>query len=724
MGIKLDWDVESDDGWDEIAEDPAVVAARQQAGRRWLVAALSLLLIVGGLVGGGFWRLRLLESERRDELKVTVTAEITALRIGDQRAYLDLQAPIDWWREAQAANFQRYQQGEAVVGEIVGLDVDLDRGMATLREQRSEQPVLVTWFYQHSGAGWQHTAPTLEQWEEIQTASTVFDVRYRTIDEAYIKQLMPVLDAWWVEVQQLTFGVGAVPRPEIRLTSDPAVRWINSQEWILQIPSPQVRRRPADGSLDTPFMGQIADAFAGRWAAESVGTSINPFPESDSPWYQVELARWLRYKFAPDYPSALYPLHSLAYPSSEPSLPAGSAFLNPLTETYGNEVIPRLTQAVRANDRIIPALEIATGESVTTLPVTWNDYFTSRLQAEASLAQRGAVAEVDRLYRDPDRWQRLDGRVSDYAVERAAQIQTIQVTKTVPLNDLLLAEVHFAVQDWPAQPPVEYLTYEPFRIVNGRWVHTWLVADDWGEIQTHETEHFLIQYQALDAPSGEKLADEMETLYARLIHLLQLGPDRQPERVLLVITPLRDEFATSGDLFVRYRNDPWIVVTSPFAAVRLADQTAWESIYQSATSQMAAVLVGQKVAPLDVQQPIAAAFADWAVGQKADARFGGTPASSVPFGTTQEVSIVSLWPDELERAGQVQRHYDPIDYVAAEALVKVLVDAYGEEAIPALLAGLPKAASLDEWLAVSIGGSASDIAPAWRQQFDAMGTQP
>jgi hypothetical protein len=216
----------------------------------------------------------------------------------------------------------------------------------------------------------------------------------------------------------------------------------------------------------------------------------------------------------------------------------------------------------------------------------------------------------------------------------------------------------------------------------------------------------------------------METLYAQLIRLLQLGPDRQPERVLLVITPLRDEFATSSDLFVRYRNDPWIVVTSPFAAVRLAGQTPWESVYQSAASQMAAVLVGQKVAPLDVQQPIAAAFAGWAVGQEVNTGVGLAPAPSVPLGAMQEISIVSLWPDELERAGQVQRHYDPVDYVAAEALVKVLVDTYGEEAIPALLADLPRAASLDEWLAVSIGGSVSDIAPAWRQQFDATGTQP
>ena len=714
MGIKLDWDVESDDGWDEIKEDPAAAAARQQARRRWMVATLLLLLIVVGLVGGGVWRLRLLESESRTELETTVLAETTALRIGDQRAFLDIQAPIDSWREAQASNFENYQQGEAVSGEIFNLDINLDRGVVTLREQRGGQPVLVTWFYQRSSEGWQHIPPALDQWDEVQTASEAFDIDYRSVDADYIAQLAPLLDGWWSASRHAVGVTGPVPRPTIRVSAMPETRWADYDSWTLLIPSPQVRPRPADGSLDAGQTGEIADRLAERWASLAVDTGNRPDPASDLSWYKDELALWLRREIAPDLPSSL----------ASPGNLSGSTFIDSVDEAVGGSIVSTLTQAVRTSGHIVPALEEVTREPVTALDVDWRSYFTYQLKAEAESVRSGSVAEVDRLYRDPNRQQRMPGEVSDYAVEQVAVVDTIDVVKTLPLNDLLLAEVHFSVQEWPAQRVVDNVAYEPFRLVDGRWVHTWLVADDWGETLTFQTEHFEVQYQALDASMGNWLSAEMETLYAKLVALLHLEPDQQPERVLLVLTPLRTEFATGGDLFVRYRNAPWIVVTSPYAGVWSSDRLPWESVYQSTASQLANLLVGQMVTPLTVRQPIAAAFASWAVKQADPGYRPIPPVVSQQVGFNNDVTVVSLWPDEMERTGQVQRHYDPIDYIAAEALVDVLVDTYGAESVPALVAGMPTAASLDEWLAVSIGGSADDIAPAWRQRFDAMNLQP
>ncbi|NDJ54807.1 MAG: hypothetical protein GYB68_17190, partial [Chloroflexi bacterium] len=51
MGIQLDWDVESERGWDHVDEHPADIEQRRRTARQLRLIALGVLLF--GLGGGG-----------------------------------------------------------------------------------------------------------------------------------------------------------------------------------------------------------------------------------------------------------------------------------------------------------------------------------------------------------------------------------------------------------------------------------------------------------------------------------------------------------------------------------------------------------------------------------------------------------------------------------------------------------------------------------------------
>src|SRR5690606_4339781 len=112
MGIKLDWEIESEkSGAHTATEDPQVIRSRRRAQLRFVVTFGLILAILGGIGAFLAWRLEEADSRIEQFLRDTVEAEVAALRIGDWNAFYNAQRSADplWAENRQRAFFEQYQ---------------------------------------------------------------------------------------------------------------------------------------------------------------------------------------------------------------------------------------------------------------------------------------------------------------------------------------------------------------------------------------------------------------------------------------------------------------------------------------------------------------------------------------------------------------------------------------------------------------------------------------
>ena len=112
MGIRLEWEIEADNTTIQTAgEDPHAARARRMARLRLLVAIGFFVGLIGCAAAFVFWRSYEVDTQMETLLRDTVTAEVTALRLGDLGAYSEIQrsASPDWIQN-QRALFEEYQQ--------------------------------------------------------------------------------------------------------------------------------------------------------------------------------------------------------------------------------------------------------------------------------------------------------------------------------------------------------------------------------------------------------------------------------------------------------------------------------------------------------------------------------------------------------------------------------------------------------------------------------------
>src|SRR5690349_16188453 len=119
MGIRLDWEVESDLGRGSIEEDAAIIAAQRQRRKRSrlsLIAGVLSVLIVAAIAG---YRYKIVHDERLRTLQATIEAESLALRLGDKDKFMRYQSETEAWRAEQRENFDAIQ-GLGVAVEVTG----------------------------------------------------------------------------------------------------------------------------------------------------------------------------------------------------------------------------------------------------------------------------------------------------------------------------------------------------------------------------------------------------------------------------------------------------------------------------------------------------------------------------------------------------------------------------------------------------------------------------
>jgi hypothetical protein len=372
MGIRLNWEVESEQSNAESYTEAATSSKRRRTARlRVLLGALVVMLVCGGLYGAVLWRLRVVEGQLKRSLHDTVQAEVAALRIADRNAFMSVQRSASEERlNAQAANFDRYQQLKTerdvqLTGNVVSLELDGSRGRVQVEEIIDGVPYLQTWFYWRYTDGWRHVDPDYTFWGAVESLDgDAVTVRYRTLDAATAQAVVAALDGW-IALGCNQLGCPTPPALTVEIVAQPGAlpTWIAGEPTLLQIPSPYVGLARADRPFDEVLQLQVAALLAERLVTEATGVAQPVYP-SDAAYLRTALVDWLVGQFIQrDMRSYLIASYAARYPDALPSLVAA---MKP-----------------DADIRVLTAPAGVT--ALNALEVDWRDYLTWRLNTEAAL---------------------------------------------------------------------------------------------------------------------------------------------------------------------------------------------------------------------------------------------------------------------------------------------------------------------------------------------------
>ena len=165
-------------------------------------------------------------------------------------------------------------------------------------------------------------------------------------------------------------------------------------------------------------------------------------------------------------------------------------------------------------------------------------------------------------------------------------------------------------------------------------------------------------------------------------------------------------------------------VESPYVACCVEAQTPASYMQQTAAMnfgrEVLAYRLGQSV-PERQNQPLLEAILRHEVeaitGEAPPIESGhGTPIAAQ---TLEDLWSPSLWSHVNDSPAQIA-----LDAVAADALMDVLIERAGPDAIPALIDHFDEAESMDEWLCTSLDIHTQDIEAEWLARFDEMAGLP
>jgi hypothetical protein len=434
MGIKLDWQVESEQTQLRATDDPEAKRRRRQTQRRLalIIAGLAgVLMLIAALV---IWRLRRVDDQLRQDLLDTVQIEVTALRLGDLAEFMTVQ------RSASAAflleqnrMFELYQELKRthriqLTGNVLDVEIDDPRGRVILEEIVDGAPYKVVWFYWHyeddsDQTGWRRVPADLTFWgDAAEMAVGPTQISYHTLDQDLAAALAERLPDWWTQGCEVLGCATPPPTLRVNIVAEyPAnrVTWEADTAWTLRITSPLVDRARVDQPIAPDLERLIAQTVTTRLVQYAVGDTI-PAYYTDAAWLQDEIARWLT---------------GSALGDSD-----GAGFVNALIAYYGSDVPRALLRSTGPAATLDQALTAASGLAIPLMSVDqlnaldWESFFQWRLNLEAQLLAQPdssgaflALYDADNVYAMGDAARRLEDPA--YAGLGVPQITTLIISR-------------------------------------------------------------------------------------------------------------------------------------------------------------------------------------------------------------------------------------------------------------------------------------------------------
>jgi hypothetical protein len=433
MGIRLDWQIESEQSRLHATEDPEARRRRQRARRQMILLLAGLAGVIVLVVGSVLWRLRSVDNQLRQDLIDTAEIEVTALRIGDFPNYMAIQrSASDAFLLEQSRKFDEYQQlKEAhrveLSGNVLSTAIDHQRGRVVLEETIDGVPYRVVWFYwryEDGGpkdqGGWRHVPDDLTFWGEERTIDQgAVHITYHALDEDLARALAPRLDGWWSQGCQVLGCAAPPPALHVDIVAERPKSLDWSAPWTLHITSPLVGRARADLPLAPELEQDIARQVAARLVRYATGDT-SPTLYSDAAWLHGELASWL----AED--------QFLGTPSS--------GFIDSLIAQYGPGAPGTVLAALRTTSSLDQVISTVSGVSMPLLTVDqisaldWRSFFQWRLDLEPQLLSRpdssGAfltLYDQDSMYAASESALRLEDPA--YAALSVPQVTAVSISR-------------------------------------------------------------------------------------------------------------------------------------------------------------------------------------------------------------------------------------------------------------------------------------------------------
>jgi hypothetical protein len=386
MGIRLDWEIESErERVQTVRDDQQAARQRLRAFRRLLLFTLLLIGIGCALVAVVAWRLDVVDQQIRQNLITTVENEVAALRIGDRSAFTNIQrSDSDVWLQGQQQLYDTYQtlKSSAQVtlsGRTLDVAIDGPRGRVLVEEIIDGVAFSRLWFYWRYDDGWRHVPPDYTFWGDARLREDGgVTVRYWAVDEPLAQSLILTLPGW---LRQGCAALACAEPPPlvVDIVPDEALSpgFAAADSWQMRIPSPYLRPVQMNAVWTPESRATAADLIAGRLLSHAAPASA-PAYASDGAYLRDAVQAWLTERFTGGETMS-YTIASLA-------------------ERYGEPAIGRLLSAL-VTDSSLNVLATAAGvASAADLEIDWRSFLTWRLALEAELIAARDEANFPALY--------------------------------------------------------------------------------------------------------------------------------------------------------------------------------------------------------------------------------------------------------------------------------------------------------------------------------------
>ncbi len=385
MGIKLDWEIETDQSRvSSTGEDKDAARRRRVIRARLLAFVVFVLIVVGVIAAAVAYRLRQVDAQMRQVLTSTVDAEVTALRLGDRDSFLSMQrSATDEWQQKQNALFDSYQalkssQDTQLTGQILDLAVDNTRARVKLQEIIGGVPYAREWFYWRYDDGWRHVPPDYTFWGDPATLEeSGVTVHYRTVDDALAQAMGPQL-AQWLKEGCAAVSCDSLPKIDVEILPDEALQigWSTTNPWSMQVPSPLSTTARLDMPFDASLQTQIASLFAERLVQQT--TAVQTVYPSDAVFLRQAAVDWLAAHFT--------------------GAQMNSYLVDSLVHNYGADAVGRLLRALQPASDIGVVNQVTAAPSLAQSNVDWRDFLSWRLNTEADLISKRDQTSFALLY--------------------------------------------------------------------------------------------------------------------------------------------------------------------------------------------------------------------------------------------------------------------------------------------------------------------------------------
>lgn len=467
MGIQLDWEVEAEHtARRSISEDPDARRQRRMGAARMILTFGLLTIIAGGIA---FFIVRQIDriNERIEtNLRDTVQAEITALRIGDWNAYSRFQrsASEDWVR-IQRTQFERYQdillnsENTQLTGQILDVTIDGPRARVKVQEIIDGVPYTRVWFYwlyepiiddegrELMAGGWYHVPPDYTFWGNSQLFEGDYvTVAYRDVDADFGASLGQSLDDWAAFACE-SFNCDDLPHIRVQVAPQDSIElaWapgdVLTEEWVLLISSPFADRARTDMPFSPNLRVETATLLAERLTAFQANNQR--MLTIDASYNHQAVITWLVGRFV--------------------QINTGAYFVESLVAGYGQGTVGELIRRTppTADSGFISEI---TGAPLDASGLDWRDFFTWRLRQEYALWERGLLNDYLMLYDGDDADIQQGARERFEGGIESGEWEVVSVGTTSPTADgqtQVLATV---------MTPDEATFQVVFRLVDNHWL--------------------------------------------------------------------------------------------------------------------------------------------------------------------------------------------------------------------------------------------------------------